>query len=226
MVGVRRRATSRCTSSSSPPPSPLGASLASIGLAWLLYGHGFSASVRQIVASVPRLYKTVVNKYYIDEIYDTLVVRPLRWTAFILWKGVDTFLIDLVLVNGIGFLVAGIGKLVKYLQNGDVQRYIVGMLAGTAALLYVATNYAACSASDFEVSQNGREVVVVAHGSGTEKRLRYRVSWESGGELSAEQGSGAFRHSYDSGGKKKITVEALDPRWGSSSRKSHPVVLP
>jgi NADH-quinone oxidoreductase subunit L len=203
-----------------------GASLASIGLAWLLYGHGFSAGVRQFVASVPRLYKTVFNKYYIDEIYDTLIVRPLRWTAFILWKGVDTFFIDLVLVNGVGFFVGSIGKVVKYLQNGDVQRYIVGMLAGTAGLLYVATNYSACRASDFEVSQNGREVVVTAHGSSTEKRLRYRVAWEGGGELSAEQGSSAFRHSYDSGGKKKITIEVLDPRWGTSSRESRSVTLP
>jgi NADH-quinone oxidoreductase subunit L len=196
-------------------------SLASIGLAWVLYGQGFSARVRQIVASVPRLYKLVANKYYIDEVYDTLIVRPLRWTAFILWKGIDTFLIDLVFVNGVGFLVAGVGKLVKYIQNGDVQRYVVGILAGTAVILYMATNYAACSASDFEIVHNGHEVQVKPHtANGDEKRLKYSVAWEE------KDFDTKLAHHYDSGGKKKITFQVTDPRWGTVKTETKTVTLP
>jgi NADH-quinone oxidoreductase subunit L len=202
------------------------ASLGSIALAWALYGKGFSPAVKRVVSAVPRLYKTVANKYYIDEIYDTLIVRPLRWIAFILWKGIDTFLIDLVLVNGVGFTVAGVGKLVKYIQNGDVQRYVVGILAGTAAMFYIATNYAACSAADFDVAANGREVLVTSHANVRDaKRLEYRVAWE-GSELGAPQGSGLFRHKYDDGGKKRIVIEVSDPRWGTKQRESRTVTLP
>jgi NADH-quinone oxidoreductase subunit L len=196
-------------------------SAAAIGLAWMLYGRGFSPAVKQVVAAVPRLYKVVANKYYVDEIYDTLIVRPLRWTAFIFWKGIDTFLIDLVLVNGVGFLVAGVGKLVKYLQNGDVQRYVVGILAGTAGILYVATNYAACSASDFQITVVGHEVQVKPHpASGDEKRLHFRVAWEDA-DFDNKLG-----HRYESGGKKKITLEVTDPRWGTVRRETKTVTLP
>ncbi len=203
-----------------------GASLASIALAWLFYAKGFSPTVKKIVSAVPRLYKTVANKYYVDEFYDTVIVRPLRWTAYLLWKAVDTLIIDRLLVTGIAFFVAGIGKLVKYLQNGDVQRYIVGMLAGTAGILYVTTNYAACSASKFEINADGLDVKVTAHGSPREdKRLQYRVAWERG-ELSEPQVSAVFRHNYESGGKKKITVQVVDTRWGTTSSETQSVTLP
>src|SRR6185437_6496553 len=72
----------------------LSVSGAAILLAWVLYGNGFSPRVKRFVAAVPRLYKTVLNKYYIDEIYDVLVVRPVRWTAIIFWSAIDTVLID------------------------------------------------------------------------------------------------------------------------------------
>src|SRR5262249_20131353 len=57
-----------------------GLSLAGIGLAAILYAEGFAAWVKKFVASFPRLYKVVFNKFYIDEFYDFVIVRPLRWT--------------------------------------------------------------------------------------------------------------------------------------------------
>jgi NADH-quinone oxidoreductase subunit L len=199
----------------------------SIGIAWSFYKNGFSPAVKKIVSTVPRLYKLVVNKYYIDELYNGTVVRFLRGTAVVSWKFIDTFVIDLVLVNGVGFLVGGIGKLVKYLQNGDVQRYVVGILAGTAGLLYVATNYAACSASNFQLSAEGHDVTVTAKSSsGDDKRLQFRVAWERSGDFSEKQGSPTFHHTYDSGGKKKITVEVTDPRWGTVVSETKSVTLP
>jgi hypothetical protein len=194
-----------------------GFSGAGILLAWVLYGHGYSASVRKFVAAVPRLYKTVLNKYYVDEIYDFLIVRPIRWTALILWKAVDSFLIDLVLVNGVGFITAGVGKLVKYIQNGDVQRYVVGLIIGSTALLWFATHWTAREARHFQTRISGNEVTVDVAGAGNNgKRLLYSVDWHDG-KKSARQQAPMFRHTYDSPGEKKITVEAFDPRWDTGS---------
>jgi NADH-quinone oxidoreductase subunit L len=195
-----------------------------IGLAWLLYGQGFSKGVRQFVAAVPRLYRAVLNKYYIDEIYDTIVVRPLRWIAFILWKAVDSFIIDLLLVNGAAFLVTGVGKLVKYVQNGDVQRYVVGLLLGSAGILALATNYASWNASKFELDVMGREVVLRSRGAAAAKQLEYRVDWGDGEPVKPQRGF-AFRHLYNSAGGHKVTLTARDLRWNTVWDHTHHVVI-
>jgi hypothetical protein len=181
------------------------------------------------VANWPRLYKLVLNKYYIDEIYDLLIVRPIKWFAYVLWKAVDTFIIDLLLVNGVGFITTGFGKLVRYFQNGDVQRYVVGILAGSALVLWGATNWSVRQAAKFqiEVTDKGkREVTVTARGGDANaKRLQFRIDWDGKG-FTPSQAAPVFRHSYDSAGKKKIVVEAIDPRWGTSHAITQTVKLP
>jgi NADH:ubiquinone oxidoreductase subunit 5 (subunit L)/multisubunit Na+/H+ antiporter MnhA subunit len=202
----------------------LGVSLLGIGIAWLLYADGVSTRVKRFVAAFPRLYRVVYNKYYIDEVYDFLVVRPVRYTAFVLWKAFDAFFIDLLLVNGVGFLVSGFGKLSKYLQNGDLQRYIVAVIVGGAVIVGVGTHYDVWAGAKFDARVDGRDVQVVAHGAGsTAKRLQYRVDWNGDGKFSATQMQPTFKHTYDSPGSHKISVEAIDPRWGSVSRESHTV---
>jgi NADH-quinone oxidoreductase subunit L len=199
-------------------------SAAGIALAWVMYGHGVSAGVRNFVAKVPGLYRVVFNKYYVDEFYDLVVVRPVRWIAFALWKAVDAFVIDLIFVNGVGFIVSGFGKLSKYLQNGDLQRYIVAVLVGAAGLVYVATNRDAHRAADFDVHVNGREVEVVPHGAGkTSQRLTYKVIWDDKGTASATKQKPEFHYTYESPGKHEITVEVSDPLWGTTVHKSKTV---
>jgi len=202
----------------------LGVSGIGIGLAWLLYRDGVSSGVKRFVATFPRLYKLVFNKYYIDEIYDFLVVRPVRYIVFVLWKAFDAFFIDLLLVNGVGFIVSGFGKLSKYLQNGDLQRYIVAVIVGGAAIIAVGTHYDVWAGSKFDAKVQGRDVEVTAHGAGpTAKRLQYRVDWDGKGKFGATTMTPTWKHTYDSPGKHEISVEAIDPRWGTVSRHSDTV---
>lgn len=197
-------------------------SLAGIGLAWLLYGHGPSPALQKIVARIKGLYKVVFNKYYVDEFYDAVIVRPVRFTALVLWKAFDAFFIDLLLVNGVGFLVSGFGKLAKYLQNGDLQRYIVGLILGGAVIIAVGTQWDVWSSSRFTADVKGSDVELKLHGSDA-KRLQYRVDWEGDGKFGATTMQPSFKHTYDKPGTHKIAVEALDPRWGTAWRHSHTV---
>ena len=202
----------------------LGVSLFGIGIAWLLYADGVSPRVKKFVATFPGLYKLVFNKFYIDEVYDLLVVRPVRYTAFVLWKAFDTVIIDLLLVNGVGFVVSGFGKLSKYLQNGDLQRYIVAVIVGGAVIIGIGTHYDVWSGAKFDAQVQGRDVQVTAHGAGpTAKRLQYRVDWNGDGKYSATQMQPTFKHTYDSAGSHTISVEAIDPRWGTVSHDSRTV---
>ena len=86
---------------------------------------------------VPRLHRALVNKLYVDEIYDVVVVRTVWRGARLLWRVVDAAIIDGLLVNGSAQLVAAIGALGRRFQNGNVQRYAAVTALGVAALVYL-----------------------------------------------------------------------------------------
>ena len=107
-----------------------------IVLAWFLYqGPGRSIPAR-LRSSLQPLYNLVYNKYFVDEIYHVLVVRPLQVIAQVTFKVVDRLVIDIVLVNGAAQTVALTGRLLRFFQNGDVQRYAAAIVVGLAVLLY------------------------------------------------------------------------------------------
>jgi len=90
-----------------------------------------------ITARVPFLRRTLANKFYLDELYDFIVVRPLWSFARGLWRVVDATIIDGLIVNGVTGLVGWVGAIARRFQNGDVQRYAAVTAVGVAALVYV-----------------------------------------------------------------------------------------
>jgi hypothetical protein len=140
----------------------------------------------------------------------------------VLWKVIDSFIIDGV-VNLSAIIVGAVGRLVKYVQNGDVQRYVVGVIAGTGAMLLIASHYPVYHASQFSTQVDGQHVTVLT--DSVSERLKYRIKWEDGGDekFSPYQDGRRFEKSYDMVGKKKITIEAFDPRWNTTSSESHTV---
>jgi NADH-quinone oxidoreductase subunit L len=90
-----------------------------------------------------RLYKILIHKYYVDEFYNWLVVRPLRvGSEKILWRRVDEKAIDIVMVNGTGETVAGVGNLLRRVQSGNIRSYASWILLGaTLWLVYVLLTY-------------------------------------------------------------------------------------
>ena len=76
------------------------------------------------------------RKYYIDELYDTIVVRPLVWLSrVVLWRGVDQGVVDGAAVNGMARLSQGLGWLGSRLQTGQVGVYVVLFLVGALWVL-------------------------------------------------------------------------------------------
>jgi NADH-quinone oxidoreductase subunit L len=91
----------------------------------------------RIAASARGAYRTLANKYFVDELYDAVLVRPLvAFSDVVLYRGVDAGLIDGAGVNGPARAVRALaaGGL-KYLQSGLAQGYLVLMVIGSALLL-------------------------------------------------------------------------------------------
>ena len=78
--------------------------------------------------------KLISHKYYIDELYDMLFVRPMSQLSKVFHEIIERRIIDR-LVNGIGNLVIRAGNTIRYLQTGHVGFYVFMMVAGILAIL-------------------------------------------------------------------------------------------
>jgi NADH-quinone oxidoreductase subunit L len=105
-------------------------------LAWSFYRSWPPQPAQGVIAAVPRLYKLVLDKYRIDELYGWIVVRPLRALAFAAYEFVDRVLIDTILVTGTAWVVRGIGGVFRKLQGGVIHRYAALMALGLVGLLF------------------------------------------------------------------------------------------
>jgi NADH-quinone oxidoreductase subunit L len=77
----------------------------------------------------------LLNKYYVDEIYDRAIVQPMRLVADRgLWKGVDGRLIDGA-VDGLGETLPRLGELVRRVQTGSVRAYAASLFLGVVLVL-------------------------------------------------------------------------------------------
>jgi NADH-quinone oxidoreductase subunit L len=82
-------------------------------------------------------YRTLLNKYYVDELYDAVIVRPLVWISTnVLWKVVDVAGIDAT-VNGIASETTAIGDGVRHTQSGNTRSYAVWVVVGAIVILAV-----------------------------------------------------------------------------------------
>jgi NADH-quinone oxidoreductase subunit L len=81
------------------------------------------------------LYRFLLNKWYFDEIYDALLVRPIKWLGRLLWKGGDGWLIDGFGPDGVSARVLDVTRNVVRLQTGYLYHYAFAMLIGAALLI-------------------------------------------------------------------------------------------
>ena len=104
-------------------------------LAWWLYLRSRDLPER-IARAYPRLYDLVYNKYYVDEMYDAIFVRPIRiLSERFLWRIVDAGWVDDGMVNGTARFFRRSAQSLRRLQVGDVQAYALAMVVGILALV-------------------------------------------------------------------------------------------
>jgi NADH-quinone oxidoreductase subunit L len=94
---------------------------------------------REIAASMARqfggLYRLLLNKYYVDEVYDAALVQPIKIISQEgLWRGFDVRIVDGI-VNGVGSVVAGGAAMLRLLQTGSVRTYASSLFLGVVLIL-------------------------------------------------------------------------------------------
>ncbi|MGZ8518789.1 MAG: NADH-quinone oxidoreductase subunit L [Candidatus Binatia bacterium] len=105
---------------------------AGIYLAYLMYGRPGARTAQQTANGI--FYDISLNKYYVDEIYDFVFVRPFTALAKFFASIVDPWVIDGA-VNGLAATVRGFSTVWRGLQTGNVQHYAAMFLVGALALL-------------------------------------------------------------------------------------------
>jgi len=107
--------------------------LVGLGVAYFMYLVR-PGSALQLATATAGVYRVLRDKYYVDEIYDAVIVRPILAIAKGLWSVLDVGVIDAT-VNGTANGVAANSRLWRRVQTGNVQHYAVSMLFGAMLLL-------------------------------------------------------------------------------------------
>jgi NADH-quinone oxidoreductase subunit L len=106
-------------------------------LATLLYVIVPSLSDSVKSAAGP-IYTLLANKYYVDELYAAVIVKPLTLISrTVLWRGVDEGLIDTGLVNGLGRVAQALGEVARRWQSGSIRNSATWILAGSLLLIFI-----------------------------------------------------------------------------------------
>src|SRR5258705_11042889 len=83
----------------------------------------------------PMLYQFLLNKWYFDELYDLIFVRPAKWIGYTLWKVGDGYIIDGLGPDGVSKRVLDVTRNVVKIQTGYLYHYAFAMLIGVAGLI-------------------------------------------------------------------------------------------
>ena len=104
-------------------------------LAMRLYKDRELAADEAFQRRSPGVAATLENKYYVDEIYEAAVVRPLEITSRFLWKIVDAVIDGIA--AALGFLVRGFGDLLRFFQTGNIRNYALMFFVGVVVFVWI-----------------------------------------------------------------------------------------
>ena len=112
----------------------VGVALLGLLLAWYMY-HVRTDLPAKLAASAGGLYRLVLDKYRIDELYGAVIIHPLIWISTnVLWQGIDVKLID-GSVDGAAHGAQEVSDGVRHMQSGNIRSYAGWVALGAAAVI-------------------------------------------------------------------------------------------
>jgi NADH-quinone oxidoreductase subunit L len=114
---------------------PLIVAVAGIALAWVMYILRPDLP-KKLAKQYRGIYLFLLHKWYFDEVYDRIFVKPVLWLARVSWRVGDATIIDGV-PNGLAAIAAGGSREAVKLQTGSLAAYAFVMLIGVVVLVGV-----------------------------------------------------------------------------------------
>ncbi len=116
----------------------MGVAVAVMGCGWA-YARKMYITNKEVPAAdgeeESAIHKLVYNKYWVDEIYESLITKPLNFIGGALHKVIDNELIDGI-VNGCGYVVNGVSGVIRRAQTGNIGFYVFVMVISIVLILF------------------------------------------------------------------------------------------
>ncbi len=113
----------------------VGVAVLAIIIAYVMYVRKEEVPAEEGERLAP-VHNLLYHKYYIDELYNTLIVRPVMWLSNAVYRFVDVVIVDGI-VNGVGKFVLGSGRTLRYAQSGAIGFYLLVMVCSIALILFL-----------------------------------------------------------------------------------------
>ncbi|OKL42231.1 NADH-quinone oxidoreductase subunit L [Pontibacter flavimaris] len=111
------------------------AALVAAGIAYTMYVSKKTVPAPEGERLSP-LHNLIYHKYYIDEVYDAIIVRPLMWLSSVFHRVLDVQVVDGI-VNGFGKLTMYSGRTLRYVQSGATGFYLMVMVLSIVLILFL-----------------------------------------------------------------------------------------
>ncbi len=115
----------------------VGVGATGLAAAWYLYGPGRALLDGFVNGAGKKLVRISENKFYIDEVYQILIVTPFQFASYVMFILIDRFLIDGVMVGGSALVVRSFGEFFRRMQSGFVPAYLLTFGCGALVLLFI-----------------------------------------------------------------------------------------
>jgi NADH-quinone oxidoreductase subunit L len=105
---------------------------------WLAYIRFYKRGLEtdaQFEANSPALARAIENKWYVDEFYGAVIVRPLEKLSQFFWRFVDAVIDGIAAM--LGYVVQGFGDLLRFFQTGNVRNYALMLFLGVIVFIWV-----------------------------------------------------------------------------------------
>jgi NADH-quinone oxidoreductase subunit L len=113
----------------------MGVAVAGAVIVWIITSRMFTRQqVSESDVNPQGFGRVLAHKYYIDELYDTLIVKPLEYLSGLIYRLLESSFIDGI-VNGISGFTRTAGGYVKLIETGNLGFYLFAMVAGIILLL-------------------------------------------------------------------------------------------
>ena len=190
---------------------------------WMIYRNGPSQGVNRFAKGAGRpLYQASKHKLWVDEFYDATIVKPFRAACGWTFDVIDRFIIDFLIVDGSAFVVDTIGRVVRWFQNGQVQRYLVALLVGSALLLFF-TNRGGVD-FDYKANPDGSIVFDASAGSGPGTKGA-QFEWDFNGDGIVDSTEAKATYQFTTDGEFDVVLRMKDSAFNSWREVEKTVVV-